>query len=175
MNYMNIVGREFPGCEVSCIGDTDNYDDLVWVGGVPMPTKAEMEAVELVYVRDEKIRELSDICQVKISAGFVSSALGSPHMYDGGELDQLNLIGAVTSTSPTPDKPAGYETFYAVRKVVNDVVQPKTYVNHTHFQLRKVIADGSLFKLGNLQRFDQRRQYLLNNVLSFEQIAAVEW
>lgn len=44
MNYIEIIGKGFPGVQCHTFGDGTIYEEIVWIRGKPMPTKAELEA-----------------------------------------------------------------------------------------------------------------------------------
>lgn len=123
---------------------------------VRIPTEEELDTnPSLVAVaKAERIAKLSQDCALDIMSGFTSDALGALHIYDSEEVDQLNLIGSVSTTAPTPDAPTGYTIYYAVRNVETQI---KSYELHTHFQLRQVLADGAQVKLFKLQKFAVKR------------------
>jgi hypothetical protein len=174
MNYLDCISANYPTVMVDCYGDTFNYNDLNWLGGDPLPLQADLDAIIFMQLVNDKLSELSAACQADIMAGFVSSALGSPNMYDSTEVDQLNLIGAVSATAPTPSAPSGYSNVYAVRPVVNGVIQPKTYIVHSYGQFRQVLADGSAYKSTKLLAFNTKRNYLLT-LTTVADVDAVTW
>lgn len=44
VTYMEILGSEYPNVQVEARGDGSDYDSLVWQGGDPLPSKAELDA-----------------------------------------------------------------------------------------------------------------------------------
>lgn len=174
MNYLDCLSTFFPNVEAICYGSPDVFTDIQWVGGLTMPTKAEMDVVIFNQAKLDKIAELSAACQEDIHNGFTSSALGSLNMYDALEVDQLNLIGAVAATSPAPSFPAGFEIGYAVRPIINGVVQPKQYVVHTYGQLRQVLTDGAAYKFKELINFNTKRA-AVNAATTIAEINAITW
>lgn len=121
---------------------------------IPTDQEIDQHPTYLLETKISKINELSLACKNDIISGFESSALGTPHIYDSEEVDQLNLVGSVATTAPTPDTPAGYSIYYAVRDVNTN---EKSYQLHTHGQLRQVLADGAQRKLFLLQKFATKR------------------
>lgn len=175
MDYVTVISVFHPGVFVSCLGDSSVYENVIWESGDPIPSKQTLEQEYATNLKVIKIQELSDACQQDIISGFTSDALGTVNFYDSGEVDQLNLIGATTATAPTPDYPTGASVYYAVRPIVNDIQQPKTYMEHSYGQLRKVLYDGSVFKLIRLQKFNDKRDYINNNVLTPAEIDSITW
>lgn len=173
LNYLDIISLYYPNVFCHCVGDVNNYNDIIWENGDPIPIQLELDNKINDNLKTEKIDFLSQECQRLIITGFTSDGLGSLHYYDSEQVDQLNLIGAVSATAPIAEFPDGTTMYYAVRSIVNNVIQPKEYKNHTHSQLRKVIFDGSVFKLNKLQIFNNKRDYIQNNVLTLEQINVI--
>lgn len=170
MNYITILGTYYPNVGAHCVGDDSVYANLIWDSGDPIPPESELIARVLEEAKTKKIEELSANCRQAILDGFISSSLGSPFKYDAEDVDQINLIGAVSATSPTPSAPDGYTIEYAVRPVVNGVYQAKYYTTHTHAQLRQVLNDGAAYKLAQLQHFNELR----NNVYAAQTLQAIQ-
>lgn len=176
MNLITILGKYYPNVQVHCVGADIAYANLVWDGGDPLPTEAELTALQLADIKAEQISMLSEQCQQSICGGFQSSGLGSPTWYDSEEVDQLNLVGASLSTGPTPTNPDGTSIEYAVRPINGDgSLAPKTYVSHTHDQLKTVLGDGAQVKLQYLQKFNTKRDYINNQTSTIAEVLAVTW
>lgn len=175
LNYLEIISSRYPGLKVICFDDPNVYSNLLSEDETPLPSKAELDNFILEEVKKAQIDFLSSECQKKITSGFISSALGSPHIYDSEEVDQLNLIGSVASTSPTDEFPEGLESQYAVRPIENEIIQPKIYKLHTYKQLREVMTDGSVFKLGCLLHFNEKRSIINNSCSTMEEVTSITW
>lgn len=174
MSIFNALTAHYPLVKWHCSGE-EIYANIIRDSGDPLPTESALTAWVLLDTKALKVIELSKASRGAIIAGFSSSALESEHHYDGEEVDQLNLVGSFSASSPTPSNPDGYSLPFAVREVVNQVIGPKQYKLHTHAQLKIVILDGAQFKLSKLQRFNDMRDYVNNTVLTIEKIAAVNW
>lgn len=176
MDLLSTLAMHYPDVQVTCIGDSSVYANFTHEAGGPLPSEEELQSHFLEDLKAEQIDELSKACQAEIRRGFTSSALGALAVYDSAEVDQLNLIGTVAATAPTPTAPSGYSVPYAVRKIADGVIQPKTYEVHSYGQFRMVLTDGVTYKLTRLLKFNDKRAYLLNNVaLTPEDIEAVTW
>lgn len=178
LSYVQCIGKHFPTVNVVCYGDDFNYDNIVHEGGDPLPPKSELDSLIFDDTKIDKISELSVHCQKIIINGFQSDALGSTHIYDSEEVDQLNIIGSVSMISPTYGHPEGYTTYYAVRPIQDGITQPKEYKIHTYAQLRKAMTDGAMYKLGCLQRFNVLRDYINSLVFgthTLDIINSVDW
>lgn len=174
MDYLECISTFFPNVFVECSGDSSLYENIIWVSGSPLPTKAILDDLIYKQAKLDKITELSNACQLDIIGGFTSNALGALNKYDSTEVDQLNLIGAVTATSPTPTDLGGYNSVYACRPIINGVEQSKQYLLHSHFQLRQVLADGAAYKLNELLNFNNKRT-AVNNATTIAEINAITW
>lgn len=176
IDYVRAIGELYPDVHVFCNGDPTNYADLQHEGGGQIPIKEELDYMYMEYVKEGRIRELSDECAIRIRFGFISNALGVPKLYDSEEVDQLNLLGSVAMIAPTPENPEGTSTWFAIRDPAltrNNIRGPKEYAIHTHPQLKQVMIDGYNFKLGQLLNFNNKRDFINNNNLTFEQISQV--
>jgi len=180
LGYVECIGKYFPTVFVHCTGTAINgtmlekYESLIHDGGDYIPSKAVLDDFIFEDLKITAIDNLSTICQDAIRGGFFSSALGSRHIYDSDEVDQLNLIGATTSTLPTPTEPDGGLMYYAVREVIDNITQPKDYKPHTHTQFRQVMADGAAYKLALLMNFNYKR-YFISNATTPEEVLAITW
>lgn len=175
MDFIRSLGISYPNVAAVCFGDPTVYANIQWEGEGPFPTEEEMKAEFLLRLKETKVAELSLACQDEIIGGFQSSALGEPAIYDSEQVDQLNLIGAATATGPITGMPDGFQGPYAVRQIVNGVVQPKQYLMHSYSQLREVLLDGFNFKLVRLQKFNNKRDYVNNVSVTVSDVNAVTW
>lgn len=175
MDYVRCIGEYYPNIGCMCVGDPTVYENIIRTSGDPLPTVDELDRKIVEIIKADKISELSNSCQEEIISGFVSNALGYDCVYDSTELDQLNLVGSFASTIKTELNPNGTPTYYAVRKIVDGVVKSKSYEVHNHVMLQKVIMDGVAFKLGLLQKFNMKRDYINHTALTAAEIDAITW
>lgn len=98
-------------------------------------------------VHSAKVLDINLACEVAITAGFQSAALGESHQYSSQLDDQLNLTGAILR---------GLDMPYACR----DVQGVKAFRLHTSAQLRQVGDDFTLYKLQHLQHANDLKQQL---------------
>ena len=73
------------------------------------PYGLSIYGTSLDVARAARTRELYAACERRITGGFSSSALGTPHAYPSTMVDQINLMGSV-SASLLPDRPADWTT-----------------------------------------------------------------
>ncbi len=168
ISYLDVISRFFPEIQISATGSS--YSNINWEHGGPI-AQNELEDKMIDLAKERKIEELSMECERSIISGFLSAALGSTYVYDSEEVDQVNLLGAVTSSAPTQTEPTGYAIYYACRNVETGV---KSYHEHSYAQLRQVLADGSLFKLFYLQKFHEKR-VLVQNCLTVDEVDLINW
>ena len=95
INYLDIIGEYYPDAQATCIGNPEVYAEINWITD-PID-QAELEAVYLTDYKTQKIIYFSELTREDIINGFVSTALGTPHLYDSQPEDQLNLTGSVAS------------------------------------------------------------------------------
>lgn len=102
---------------------------------------------QLIARHGTKVREINEACEIAITAGFWSSALGTPHRYDSLLEDQLNLTGAVISAEPAQ---------YPCR----DEEGVKAFRTHSAEQLRQVSNDFTRYKFDLLQLANTLKEQL---------------
>ena len=120
-------------------------------------------------VREGKKAALREAARSAIVGGFVSSALGSPHLYPSNETDQGNLIASVTA-SLYPGLPGDWTTPF----LCADAAGHWTYRNHTAAQIQQVGADGKAAILGKLVAKAQKHLQV-DAAESIEAVEAVSW
>ena len=174
-NYVDAIGALYPGVEVICEGDPNDYSQVKYLNGPPIPPQAQIDTDYLDLCKVRKIQELSDATNIRIIFGFTSNALGTNYMYDAEEVDQLNLTGSLASITPAPGQADTLSMPYATRDISTDpgIKGPKVYRLHTYLQLRQVLQDGTNFKLNMLRLFDVKRNYILTNITTIDQLDAV--
>jgi hypothetical protein len=162
-NYMEIITANYPGIIITCIGDPTIYENITLVEGVAIPPKADLDALDFQRIISLQIAAMSQACQQQIISGFTCDVFGNgPYEYDSEDVDQINLLGSVAIAQPTPSNPAGMSVQYAARRYIDGVPeQPKQYYLHTYEQIRGVMVNGGLWKLGLLLKFNTKRVYLL--------------
>lgn len=169
VNYMHIVGTYYPEKQCYTTGTVDNYYSIVWMDNIPI-SKAELDSKLLEDAKVQKIQELSDACQTAIVSGFLSSALGTPRLYDSQEVDQLNLVGATTATDKGETQ-AFDSIYYACR---DPLTGKKSYELHSNAQLKQILRDGANIKLMFLQQFNTKRQRVYE-ATTLEQVSSIAW
>ncbi len=122
----------------------------------PQPTQSQQ--YKTTHAR--QTAAINRTCEAAITAGFASTALGSPHFYTSQLDDQLNLTGAVLR---------GLDMPYACR----DEQGMKEFRLHTAEQLRQVGDDFTLYKLQLLQRANELKKQL-DAALEAGDLAALE-
>lgn len=129
-------------------------------------TKAwKLPSDALDKVREGKKAALREAARSAIVGGFVSSALGAPHLYPSNETDQGNLIASVTA-SLYPGLPGNWATPF----LCADAAGNWDYRNHTAAQMRKVGVDGKAAILAKLTA----KAELFKTVMQAQSIEAVE-
>ena len=146
--------------------------NLLNIGFTTELTSDQQEAVvtaidqaELVDYKIRKVFELESNAQNTIQAGFVSSALGTPHLYDGNLEDQLNLLGTAMVSSSTSEP-----KFYACWNELGE----KGYRLHSPSEISKVVSDGADFKLMALYHFALLKDQV-NAATIKEEVEAITW
>lgn len=125
---------------IHCI-DSAEFEYLLPPGSVAI---TEQEALALLsptidQLKLQRTSAINAACAAAITGGFTSSALGTFHRYDSAEIDQLNLIGAVSQGVSVPYSCADSTGIKAMRL-------------HTAAQLKQVLADGAAVKIAALDK-----------------------
>jgi hypothetical protein len=170
LNYVALVSLYYPTKQIKCIGSPALYQSIVWSDNVPI-TQTDLHDKYITRLKVLKTDDLNELCEETIRGGCTSSALGSPHWYDMEEVDQINAIGSLLSTLPTPGQPNGGTTMYACKDVIT---KAKLYKLHTYAQMAKLVTDGVQFKLSCLQHVFEKRMEVANSTTK-EQILAINW
>ncbi|WRG80573.1 hypothetical protein E5E14_04985 [Helicobacter pylori] len=126
------------------------------------PTKKQvlekLKEITLKKKKQELEKEINAICKEKITKGFISEVLGSPHAYDFTLEDQANLQALVL---------ANIDSVFRCAEVSNGVVGNKTYKKHTKAQILKLSQEALKFKQ-SLIVFYGREKERLNAITSLE-------
>ena len=115
-------------------------------------TQADVDALVAAFdplpaLRAAKITQLQAHARESIVGGFQSSAVGSPHWYDGDIEDQINIMGAAQAGTALPFRCTPVDSN-------GNPTGPRAFVPHTAAQLKQVYQDGVAFKLGQLQKLE---------------------
>lgn len=110
------------------------------IGTVPTTLSANIPAaILLLNSKNKKTAQINAACAAEIVAGFVSSSLGSAHIYTATLEDQVNLLGLIAIS--------GGGDF-----TCNDAAGMKANRPHTLAQLKQVLRDGGAFKDARLDK-----------------------
>lgn len=145
-NISTIPTPNFEILEAAWTEAIENGFDLVDEVQETMSIKVLEDALIIENAKIFKIKELNDLCESNIVAGFTSTALGTEHTYQSDRDDQINLMGMVIdnidSVFKCLDNLAGNTWAYRV---------------HTAAQLAAVLSDGKAMKLTYLQTFNDQQ------------------
>lgn len=98
-------------------------------------TSVDVDAVAAAAAKKASV--LREACAGAILSGYVSSALGSPHLYPSGIIDQINMMGSVTE-SILPGLSEGWSTPFWCR----DDGGVWAFKPHTAAQIQMAGRDG---------------------------------
>jgi hypothetical protein len=118
----------------------------------------------LEAAKKKQVEIFSAACHAEITAGFISSALGSPYTYSSELEDQINLMGAA-SIAPEVG------TLDYVCADANGVRQARP---HTRAQLQQVYGDGAMHKAMLIYKFHTLRAQV-EAAETAAQLASIEW
>lgn len=147
---------EVSGGQISEVGDI--YD-----------VAAETFSPDLSTVKSAKVAALRAACAAAITGGFVSSALGAPHIYPSGATDQINLMGSVTDTL-LPDLPEDWSTPFWCR----DAAGEWDFRLHDATQIRQAGRDGKRHVV-ECQAMLADLSFFVNEATTIIAVNAIQW
>lgn len=94
-NYVQTIGEKFPDVSVSCIGDSSVYENLVWLGGDPLPSEAELDAAWVTILQEEAWLRIKAERDKRKAAG-IKVGTDWFHSDDASRIQQiaLTMLGA---------------------------------------------------------------------------------
>jgi len=140
VDYGDILKSKYPNKLWGGSGAT--YDRIVWKDGVVIP-QAELETHRPAVTREHLLifatSRLDEGYKSAADSGFVSTALGTPHVYPSKAENQLDILGStlVSIVAPTATIP-----FPCFDLATNSVVTAP----HTSTQWQQVFLDGVAYK-----------------------------
>ena len=129
---------------------------------IDQPNPSDAERAQDLYA--SQYLEINRACEIEITGGFISSALGEPHQYSSQLDDQLNLTGVIL---------VGSDTLYACR----DSDGIRDFRAHSFAQIRQVGDDFTAFKFQLLQKANMLKRQLDQALAENDLVAmkAVTW
>ncbi len=122
--------------------DLNNADWVAYVNWLAAGNAVEPEFT-LQQIKDQKKDKINRDCNTEIIGGFVSSAVGTPHLYDSDIEDQINLIASFIASQSLSQVP------YRCTDVATNI---KDWVIHTSQQMQQLYSDGVTFKTTQLMK-----------------------
>lgn len=119
--------------------------------------------IDLELLKEVKKNQLDYLCNLSITSGFQSDALGEVHTYPADEEAQRNLNFAIKRLEIEPELGAvGFKTLDA------------GYLNHTIEQLYQVFRDGFDYGQSLIIRYNQLKAQVYA-ATSKEEIDSINW
>lgn len=132
-------------------------------GNIVQKTEEELfqeNRISLDSLKQKFSDRVNELCSIKITSGFRSSALGEEHIYDSEDYDQWNMIGAAAVQAPT---------YYKCRKTTGEEV----FVLHTGAQMIQVLRDGAQLKLFFMMNAKNLKDRIMNSS-SYEDLKLID-
>ncbi|MEO6920520.1 MAG: hypothetical protein ABI171_16180 [Collimonas sp.] len=101
----------------------------------------------LAQAQQVQVALINSACAAAITAGFISSALGTPHTYPAKQTDQQNLSASVLA-SIYPNLPANWMTPFWCE----DANGVWAWVSHTASQIQQAGSDAKMAILTNMSK-----------------------
>lgn len=140
-----------------------SYQAWLAEGNIPIPSSLS-DIVPLSTIKQARIDLINEACEIAITSGFVSSALGSPHTYDSAIEDQINLIAATLAAM------GGQSLEYKCFTETGE----KQWCLHTPQQMLQVYSDGLVYKVTQMKKATYFKE-LINNATTPEEVEAIIW
>jgi len=128
---------------------------------------------ELANKKNEKLNEINTSCALEITSGFMSNAVDNEVFlkYESEQIDQLNLIGLVSSNKDALLKSG----LLAQKENENDEdVYIWDFRPHTALQLKKVFDDGVIYKEALLLKAYKLKAQV-SEATTIEAVNAISW
>jgi hypothetical protein len=183
MNYYSTIKALYPDILDSEFDLRNNAGVVtipVWTySGAAKPTVGYLDSQaalgDLLFAKTQKRLELSASCAAVITAGFTSSALGSPHNYpskenpSNGEFDQTNLGNAATVANMS-----GLSLDWTSPLWAEDGDNVWAFVAHTASQVKQVMSDFLTASNESRSTLSELME-LVADADTVEEVAAIEW
>lgn len=89
--YVEVISTLLPAVNVACLGDGSDYDQLVWQSGDPLPSKAELDILQIEKTKIRQWKAIQDIRDFRKNAG-VKVGSNWFHSDDTSRIQQLGLL-----------------------------------------------------------------------------------
>lgn len=91
ITYIEAIGEGFPGVEATSAGDGSVYEDIVWTGGSPLPSKATLDAWILEASKTHMWRHIQAEREKRKYGGVEVNGYWF-HSDDSSRIQQLGLV-----------------------------------------------------------------------------------
>lgn len=136
-----------------------NHPNWLWVDDAWIPP------MSLSQLKSNLTATINLKCQLVITGGFTSSALGTPHRYDSDIVDQINFMQAYTIAKVT-GLPVSY-------RIWNED-GTKEFHDHTAAQFEVAYQDGAVVKALALQKCAELKASI-DNATTAEELEIIKW
>ncbi|PAF49213.1 hypothetical protein BKH41_03795 [Helicobacter sp. 12S02232-10] len=116
----------------------------------------------LDYAKIKATTQMNQACDKHLEK-LTSNALGTPHIYDMAQEDQINLMGLVL---------AGIDSFFRCAPI--DDPFNKQNIPHTKVQLKKLYADALEYKAKMLFKCGELKE-AINQAQTLQALQAIDW
>ncbi|BCF98058.1 hypothetical protein PPGU19_026270 [Paraburkholderia sp. PGU19] len=159
-----------PGIDYVLQDDGEDAYIKTWNLSASQPTAAQLSAgasaAASAAAQKNQIAMVSAACASALTAGFSSSALGSPRNYPSQDTDQRNLLNAVTASQGQAS------TWNTARWCANNVAW--SLASHTAAQVQQVNADWLVFRVAAQQKYASLVTEI-NSATSVAAVQAINW
>lgn len=90
LNYIDTIGRKYPGVQVSCAGDPDLYESINWNGATPI-SQVDLDATRLAYVQKLMWEHIKEERDTRKAAGVQIGDYWF-HSDDTSRIQQIGLV-----------------------------------------------------------------------------------
>lgn len=91
MNYVYVLSLKYPHVFFECTEDENNYNNIKWVDGDPLPSRAELEAAYLDAIQIDSWKLIKNLRNCKKTGG-VKVGIHWFHSDDPSRIQQIALV-----------------------------------------------------------------------------------
>ena len=168
MNIATAIQFLFPtainGIDYEVRNDGDGQFIALWNIESPEPTNDELSVAWVEYMKKKKIDELSMACKHAIDSPFVSSALGSEHLYSYDAEAKENLKNAEAAVKYMPDDATVDWRIHDTRETTP----------HNKEQIIQLFLDSVQHVQTNVAKYRQLEAQVLTATTE-EEVNAIKW
>jgi len=93
LNYIDVIAKYHPGVFVSCKGNPNDYDQIFWEAGEPLPTKAVLDTDIIRAVQDDVTEQIKAFRDRRKSCGVMAIVGGKEIWFHSDPDSRIQFLG----------------------------------------------------------------------------------